>query len=157
MAGVQRPGLSASWELPCAVLCLVAQSCPTLQPHGLYSPPGSSVHGESPGKNTGVGCHALLQGILPTQGSNPGLPHCRRILYHLCHQGRELLYVCVCTRVCACVCARACVCIKAQKTLWCRQNSSAIRLSKNSSAAWETCRKLRFNPWVTKIPWSRKW
>ena len=32
-------------------------------------------------------CHALLQGIFPTQGSNPGLPHCRQILYHLSHQG----------------------------------------------------------------------
>jgi len=42
-----------------------------------------SVHGDSPGKNTGVGCHALFQGIFPTQGSNPGLPHCRQILYHL--------------------------------------------------------------------------
>ena len=49
--------------------------------------PGSSVHGGSPGKNTGVGCHALLQGIFPTQGLNPGLPHCRQILYHLSHQG----------------------------------------------------------------------
>ena len=39
------------------------------------SPPGSSVHGDSPGKNTGVGCHALLQGIFLTQGSKPGLPH----------------------------------------------------------------------------------
>ena len=38
---------------------------------------------ESPGKNTGVDCHALLQGIFPIQGSNPGLPHCRWILYHL--------------------------------------------------------------------------
>ena len=36
---------------------------------------------------TGVGCHALLQGIFPTQGSNSGLPHCRWILYHLSHQG----------------------------------------------------------------------
>ena len=42
---------------------------------------------DCPGKNTGVGCRALLQGIFPTQGSNPGLPHCRRILYHLSHQG----------------------------------------------------------------------
>ena len=42
--------------------------------------------GDSPGKNTGVGCHALLQGILPTQGSNPDLPHCRQILYHLSYQ-----------------------------------------------------------------------
>ena len=52
-----------------------------------YSPPGSSVHGNSPGKNTGVGCHALLQGIFPTQGSNPGLPHWGQILDHLSHQG----------------------------------------------------------------------
>ena len=49
--------------------------------------PGSSVHGDSPGKNTGVGCHDLLQGIFPIQGSNPGLLHCRRILYCLRHQG----------------------------------------------------------------------
>ena len=41
----------------------------------------------SPGKNTAVGCHFLLQGVFPTQGSNPGLPHCRQILYHLSHQG----------------------------------------------------------------------
>ena len=39
-----------------------------------------------PGRNTGVGCHLLVQGIFPTQGSNPGLPHCRRILYRLSHQ-----------------------------------------------------------------------
>ena len=39
------------------------------------------------GKNTEVGCHALFQGLFPTQGSNPGLPHCRQILYHLSHQG----------------------------------------------------------------------
>ena len=38
------------------------------------------------GKSTGVGCHFLLQGIFPTQGSNPGLPHCRQTLYRLCHQ-----------------------------------------------------------------------
>ena len=50
-------------------------------------PPGSSVHVDSPGKNTGWGCHILLQGIIPIQGSNPGLPHCRWILYHLSHQG----------------------------------------------------------------------
>ena len=51
-----------------------------------WTPPGSSVQGDSLGKNTGVGCHALLQGIFPTQGSNPGLPHCRQILYCLSHQ-----------------------------------------------------------------------
>ena len=41
----------------------------------------------SPGKNTGVGSLSLLQGIFPTQGLNPGLPHCRWILYHLSHKG----------------------------------------------------------------------
>ena len=61
--------------------------------HALSNPPGSSVHGDSPGKNTGVSCHALLQGIFPTQGSNPSLPRCRWILYCLSHQGspRKLL------------------------------------------------------------------
>ena len=38
-------------------------------------------------KSTGLGCHFLLQGIFPTQGLNPGLPHCRQTLYHLSHQG----------------------------------------------------------------------
>ena len=54
--------------------------------------PGSSVHGDSPGKNTGMGCHALLQGIFPTQGLNPGLPHCRWILYQLSCQGSPNRY-----------------------------------------------------------------
>ena len=40
------------------------------------------------GKNTGVGCHSLLQGIFPTQELNPGLPHCSQMLYCLSHQGR---------------------------------------------------------------------
>ena len=42
---------------------------------------------DSPGKNTGVGCHFLLQGIFPNQGLNPGLLHCRRIHYQLSYQG----------------------------------------------------------------------
>ena len=40
----------------------------------------------SPGKNTGMGCHFLLQGIFLTQGLNSGLPHCGQTLYHLSHQ-----------------------------------------------------------------------
>ena len=52
----------------------------SLRPHGLYSP------WDSPGKNPGVGRLSLLQGIFPTQGSNPGLQHCRQILYQLSHQ-----------------------------------------------------------------------
>ena len=46
----------------------------------------SSVHGDSPDRNTGVDCHALLQGIFPTQESNHGLLHCRWILYQLSHK-----------------------------------------------------------------------
>ena len=42
------------------------------------------------GKSTGVGCHFLLQGIFPTQGSNPGLWHCGQTLYHLSHQGSPI-------------------------------------------------------------------
>ena len=63
----------SKWTSMCA-LCLVSRLCPTLHDPMDCSPPGSSVHGDSPGKNTGVGCHALLQGVFPTQGLNPGLP-----------------------------------------------------------------------------------
>ena len=63
------------WSESCS---LVSDS---LWPRGLYCP------WNSPGQNTGVGSRSLLQGILPTQGSNPGLLHCRRILYPLSHQG----------------------------------------------------------------------
>ena len=42
---------------------------------------------DSPGNNSGVGCYFLLQEIFPTQGLNPGLLHCRHMLYHLSHQG----------------------------------------------------------------------
>ena len=46
----------------------------------------------SPGKDAGVGSHSLLQEILLTQGSKPGLPHCRYVLYHLSHQGSPCIY-----------------------------------------------------------------
>ena len=61
----------------CAVLCLVTQSCQILHDPTDCSTPGSFVHWDSPGKNTGVGFYALHQGIFPTQGSN---------LYWLSHQ-----------------------------------------------------------------------
>ena len=51
------------------------------------SPSGASVHGDSPGKNTVLDGHALLQVISPVRGLNPGPSHCRQILYHLIHQG----------------------------------------------------------------------
>ena len=65
----------------------VAQSCPTLcYSHGLQ--PTRFLHPwDFPGKNTGVGCHFLLQEIFLTQGLNPGLLHCRQTLYCLSLQG----------------------------------------------------------------------
>ena len=53
----------------------------SLWSHGLWN---------SPSQNTGVGSLSLLQRIFPTQGSNPGLPHCRRILYQLSHKGSPI-------------------------------------------------------------------
>ena len=64
------------------------RKCYWFSPVWLYvTPPDHSVHGIplGQGKNTGVGGHSLLQRIFLTQGSNPGLLHCRRILYHLSH------------------------------------------------------------------------
>ena len=58
----------------------------SLQPHGLYSPWDSS------GQNIGSGSFSLLHRIFPTQGSNPGLPHCRQILYQLSHKGSPLVW-----------------------------------------------------------------
>ena len=55
----------------------------SLRPHGLYSP------WNSPGQNTGVGSLSPLQGIFPTQGSNPGFPHCGQIRYQLSHKGNS--------------------------------------------------------------------
>ena len=63
-----------------------------LLPHGLYCP------WNSPGQNTGVDCLSLLQGIFPTQGSNPGIPHCRQILYQLSHQGSPAHNRCIINR-----------------------------------------------------------
>ena len=68
----------ATYESESEIRSVVSDS---LWPHGLYSLWNSS------GQDTGVGSLSLLQGIFPTQGSNPGLPHCRQILYQLSHRG----------------------------------------------------------------------
>ena len=65
----------------------VAQSCPTLCDPMDCILPGSSIDGIFQTKNTGVGCHFLLQEIFLTKGLNPGLPHCRQTLSRLGHQG----------------------------------------------------------------------
>ena len=66
----------------CAVCVSCSVLCDSLQPHGLQ-PTRLLCPWDSPGKNTGVDSHALLQGIFPNQRSNPGLLHCKRILYQL--------------------------------------------------------------------------
>ena len=69
----------------------VAQLCPTLGTPWTVQPARLLCPWNSSGKNTGVGCHFLLQGIFPTQGLNTCLLHCRQVLYHLSHQGSLLL------------------------------------------------------------------
>ena len=85
----------------CCIFCLmniseseseVTQSCPTLCDPIACSLPQTVAYRllhpwDFPGKSTGVGWHFLLQGIFSTQGSNPGLPHCRQMLHPLSHQG----------------------------------------------------------------------
>ena len=82
-----------SWSLSHVLLFCDPMDC---------SPPGSTVHRDSPDKNTGVDCHALLQGIFPTQELNPSLLHCRQILYCLSHQGSPLIQITSCTSTSTC-------------------------------------------------------
>ena len=93
LGGIEKLTIKLNLILPTPVFFIIwvpvsfqseSESCSvvsnSLQLHGLYSPWNSL------GKNTGVGRLFLLQGIFPTQGSNPGLPHCRQILYQLSHK-----------------------------------------------------------------------
>ena len=75
---------SATWEASYASLCWAVTSRVRLFDHTDCSSPGSSVHTFLQAR---MSSHSLLQGIFPTQGLNPGLLHCRQILYHLSHQG----------------------------------------------------------------------
>ena len=84
-SGLQGERKKKNEDVSCSV---VSDSCDPMD----CSPPSSSVHGDSPGKNTRVGNHSLHQGIFPTQGWNLGLQHCRQILYHLSHQGGMVSY-----------------------------------------------------------------
>ena len=79
-------------------VCVCFQLCPTLCDPMDCSPPGSTVHGISQARILEWVAIFLLQGIFLTRGSNPGLLHCRQILYHLSHQGSHthigiLLYI----------------------------------------------------------------
>ena len=117
-------------------MCLVTQSCPTLCDPMDCSPPGCSVHGDSPGKDTGVSCHALLQGIFPIQGSNPGLLHCRQILYQLSHPSGPtpgpIPVLCLVAQSCPTLC----------NPMDCRQPGSSVRGDSPSRNTGEGCHAL---------------
>ena len=86
----KQKNLSVTFESESESRSVVSRS---LRPHGLYSP------WNSPGQNTGGGSPSLLQGIFPTRESNPGLPHSRRILNQLSHQGSPQLGACKYLRI----------------------------------------------------------
>ena len=81
-------------------VCLVTQTYSTLCDPMDHTPPGSPVHGDSSGKNTGLGCHALLQGTFLTQEENPDFPHYMWILYWLSHQRNEVSVTQSCPTLC---------------------------------------------------------
>ena len=128
----------------------------SLQHHELYSSWNSS------GQNTGVGSHSLLQGIFLTHGLNPGLLHCRRILYQLSHKGSPRILEWVAhpfssgsfqsrnrTGV-SCIAGRF-------FTNWDIREapSQVVLVVKNPPASAGRCKRHRFDPWVGKIPWRR--
>ena len=82
-------GFFTIWATREALKIIKCESCSvlsdSLRPHGLYSP------WNSPGQNTRMGRYSRLQGIFPSQGSNPGLLHYRWIFYHLSYQGSPIL------------------------------------------------------------------
>ena len=80
----KHTGVGCHFLLQC--MKVKSESEVTQRPHGLQ-PTRLLRPWDFPGKSTRVGCHCLLQGIFPTQGSNPGLLHCRQTLYCLSHQG----------------------------------------------------------------------
>ena len=134
-------------------------------PRTIYSP------WNSPGQNTGVGNLSLLQGIFQTQGSNPGLPHCRQILYQLSHKGSPRILKWVAypfssgssqprnqTGV-SCIAAKFFYQMSYQGSPQIVVPSLNLQLSWWLSGKESTgqCRRHRFNLWVWKIPWRRKW
>ena len=146
-----------------------------LWPQGLYSPL------YSPGQNTGVGNCSLLQGIFPIQGSNLGLPHCRQILDYLSHKGSPRIVEWVTypfssgsswsrnRNGVSSIIGRFFTnwAIREAYIIVYNVAYSFILVSfmvliglpwwLNGKEPTCQCRRCRFNPWIMKIPWRRKW
>ena len=92
LASFGKMGRQGAFSLHCSLIFLVSFTTPhqAIVRWCCAMLSCSSVCGDSPGKNTGEGRHALLHWIFPTQGSNPGLLHCRQILYQLSYQGSPI-------------------------------------------------------------------
>ena len=115
---------------------LVTKSCPSLATPWTVAP-------------TRVGSLSLLQGIFPTQGLNPGLLHCTQILYHLNHWGSPRNSVATLHTSAA----RCQLLISGGKKKGLPSGTSG----KEPTYKCRRPRRPRFNPWVGKIPWRRKW
>ena len=133
--------------------CVCAKSlqlCLTLWPHGLHSPWNSL------GQNTGVGSLSLLQRIFPTQGSNPGLLHCRQILYQLSQKGspdfKRPVYFCSESK-------NPCFCHKqfranlmeyvaynwVNPVIFIKMKSKSVNLAKTGKTTFQTCTWLQMS------------
>ena len=131
------------------MLSLSSVMLDSLRPHG-RSPPGSSVHGLLQAS------HTLLQGIVPTQGLNPGLPYCRRILYQLSHRGSQSILEWVAYPFSSGSSQPrnrsgvSCIAGRFFTNLAVREDNG-----KEPACQCRKHRKCRFDPWVWKIPWRR--
>ena len=96
----------------------------------------------SPGKNARVGCHALLQGMFPTQGLNPGLSHCRWILYHLNHEGSPKILEWVAYTF-------------SRRTSWPRNPTAASHIVGRFFTSWATREAQMKLTWSSLVP--NKW
>jgi len=121
----------------------VTQSCPTLS-----DPMDYTVHGILQARINRVGSHSLLQGIFPTQGSNPGLLNCRRILYQLSHKGS--LYICIY------ICMYVCICILYHPFFICSFTGDIRLLPCHSCCKW-CCSDPHFFFFPLFLPYSREY
>ena len=103
---------------------------------------------DSPGKNTGEGCHSLLWGIFLTQGSNPGVQHCRQILYHLSHHEVNIIQLPILQHL-----RRH----NKEKVTWAWLSFPGGSVGKESASNAGNAGRRESDPWVGKFPWRKAW